>query len=93
MKIKALLVESFRSGTIASVAIVPLSPIFKAAGLRIGHYGPKFAGLYISDPQPWLLFVQHLVIGWVSALPLLTGLIGWCPPYAILGFNTCSLKK
>ena len=52
MKIKALLVESFRSGTIASVAIVPLSPLFKAAGLRIGHYGPKFAGLYVSDPQP-----------------------------------------
>lgn len=52
MKIKALLVESFRSGTIASVAIVPLSPLFKAAGLRIGHYGPKFAGLYISDPSP-----------------------------------------
>ena len=71
MKIKALLVESFRSGTIASVAIVPLSPIFKSAGLRIGHYGPKFAGLYVSDPQPWLLFVQHLVIGWISALPLL----------------------
>ncbi len=71
MKIKALLVESFRSGTIASVAIVPLSPLFKAAGLRIGHYGPKFAGLYVSDPQPWLLFVQHLVIGWISALPLL----------------------
>ena len=75
MKIKALLVESFRSGTIASVAIVPLSPIFKAAGLRIGHYGPKFAGLYVSDPQPWLLFVQHLVIGWVSALPLLLVLL------------------
>ena len=52
MKIKALLVESFRSGTIASVAIVPLSPLFKAAGLRIGHYGPKFAGLYVSDPNP-----------------------------------------
>ena len=75
MKIKALLVESFRSGTIASVAIVPLSPIFKAASLRIGHYGPKFAGLYISDPQTWLLFVQHLVIGWVSALPLLLVLL------------------
>ena len=29
---------------------------------------------------------------WVSR-PLLTGLIGWCPPYAIFGFNTCSLKK
>ena len=31
--------------------------------------------------------------GWIGVVPLLTGLIGWCPPYAILGFNTCSMKK
>ncbi|MEQ1682737.1 MAG: hypothetical protein ABL916_03745 [Burkholderiaceae bacterium] len=67
----ALLIESVRSGTIASLVIVPLSPLFKAMGLRIGHYGPKFAALFVDDPQPWLLFVQHLLIGWVSALPLL----------------------
>lgn len=71
MQPKALLIESFRSGTIASLGIIPLSPLFNAAGLRIGHYGPKFAGLFFNDPQPWLLFVQHIVIGWVSALPLL----------------------
>jgi len=67
----SILLESIRSGTIASLVIVPLSPLFKAAGLRIGHYGPKFAALFFDDPQPWLLFVQHLVIGCVSALPLL----------------------
>jgi len=71
MKPLALLIESIRSGTIASLVIVPLSPLFKAAGLRIGHYGPKFAALFFDDPQPWLLFIQHLVIGCVSALPLL----------------------
>lgn len=71
MQIQALLIETLRSGTIASLAIVPLSPMFKAVGLRIGHYGPKFAGLFFNNPQPWLLFVQHIVIGWVSALPLL----------------------
>lgn len=71
MKTRALLIESIRSGTIAALVIVPLSPLFKAAGLRIGHYGPKFAALFFDNPQPWLLFVQHLVIGWVSALPLL----------------------
>lgn len=71
MKPRALLIESIRSGTIASLVIVPLSPLFKAVGLRIGHYGPKFAALFFDDPQPWLLFVQHLVIGCVSALPLL----------------------
>lgn len=71
MKCKALLIETVRSGTIASLVIVPLSPLFNAMELRIGHYGPKFASLFFNDPQPWLLFVQHLVIGWASALPLL----------------------
>jgi hypothetical protein len=31
--------------------------------------------------------------GYIGVLPLLTGLIGWCPPYALLGFNTCSVGK
>ena len=31
--------------------------------------------------------------GWLGVVPLATGAIGWCPPYAILGFNTCSMKK
>ncbi len=31
--------------------------------------------------------------GYLGVVPLATGLIGWCPPYAIFGFNTCSLKK
>ena len=24
----------------------------------------------------------------LGAIPLLTGIIGWCPPYALLGINT-----
>jgi hypothetical protein len=31
--------------------------------------------------------------GWLGLVPLATGAIGWCPPYAILGFNTCAVKK
>lgn len=31
--------------------------------------------------------------GWVGVVPLLTGAMGWCPPYALLGLNTCSVKK
>lgn len=31
--------------------------------------------------------------GYLGAVPLLTGLLGWCPPYSMLGINTCSLKK
>lgn len=30
--------------------------------------------------------------GWLGIVPLATGVIGWCPPYAILGFNTCNRK-
>ena len=31
--------------------------------------------------------------GYLGVLPLLTGLVGWCPPYAMFGFNTCAMKK
>ena len=31
--------------------------------------------------------------GWLGLVPLATGAIGWCPPYAILGLNTCSIKR
>lgn len=30
--------------------------------------------------------------GWLGVVPLATGLVGWCPPYALLGWNTCSVK-
>lgn len=33
------------------------------------------------------------VWGWIGIVPLLTGIIGFCPGYAILGMNTCAMKK
>ena len=33
------------------------------------------------------------VWGWLGLVPLATGALGWCPPYAMLGINTCGLKK
>ena len=27
--------------------------------------------------------------GWIGIIPLATGLMGWCPLYTMLGFNTC----
>ena len=30
--------------------------------------------------------------GYLGVVPLLTGLVGWCPPYALLGWNTCLMK-
>ena len=28
--------------------------------------------------------------GYLGLLPMITGAIGWCPPYAMLGINTCA---
>jgi hypothetical protein len=30
--------------------------------------------------------------GWLGIVPLATGALGWCPPYAMFGFNTCASK-
>lgn len=31
--------------------------------------------------------------GYIGIVPLLTGLMGWCPLYTLLGINTCGMKK
>ena len=31
--------------------------------------------------------------GWLGVVPLATGAIGRCPPYAIFGFNTSAMKN
>ncbi len=31
--------------------------------------------------------------GLVGLVPLITGLVGWCPPYAIFGISTCKIKE
>ena len=31
--------------------------------------------------------------GWLGALPLITGLLRFCPLYPLLGWNTCPLKR
>jgi hypothetical protein len=31
--------------------------------------------------------------GYIGVVPLLTGLMGWCPPYAIFGWSTCKTKQ
>jgi len=30
--------------------------------------------------------------GAIGAIPLLTAIIGWCPPYAMLGLSTCKTE-
>ncbi|MFO1372261.1 MAG: DUF2892 domain-containing protein [Candidatus Competibacteraceae bacterium] len=36
--------------------------------------------VFVGPQTPW---------GWIGLVPLLTGLISWCPLYTLLGFNTC----
>jgi len=31
--------------------------------------------------------------GWVGLVPLVTGLIGNCPVYSLLGINTCGIRQ
>ncbi|HRD33098.1 MAG TPA: DUF2892 domain-containing protein [Rhodocyclaceae bacterium] len=30
---------------------------------------------------------------YIGIVPLVTGLMGWCPAYTLLGVNTCPLTK
>lgn len=39
---------------------------------------------FIGPQTPW---------AYVGVIPLLTGLVGFCPLYAILGVNTCGVRK
>ena len=40
-----------------------------------------------------LVFVgPHTPWGWIGLVPLLTGLVGFCPLYSLLGINTGAKK-
>jgi len=31
--------------------------------------------------------------GWIGIVPLLTGIVGYCPAYSLLGISTCPMKQ
>lgn len=33
------------------------------------------------------------VWGWIGVVPLLTGPVGFCPVYPLLGFSTCPMER
>lgn len=39
--------------------------------------------VFIGPQTPW---------AWIGLVPLITGLVGFCPLYRVLGINTCGLK-
>ena len=74
MNYRNLLIESLRSGTIASIVIMPIGFGFKYLGLRVGHYGPKLAETLFGNASEAVVMAQHFVIGWLSAVPLVFAL-------------------
>lgn len=40
--------------------------------------------VFVGPKSPW---------AWLGAVPLLTGLIGYCPLYSVLGIRTCPLRQ
>jgi Protein of unknown function (DUF2892). len=48
--------------------------------LGIGLISLVFAG----PKTPW---------GWIGLIPLVTGIVGACPLYALLGINTCKAQR
>jgi hypothetical protein len=71
--------EALRAGTLAGLAMMPFGFAFRAAGLRINEYGPKTLALVLGELQPPFAgiagFVQHLLISWIAAPPLLVAAI------------------
>ena len=55
-----LLKESVRSGTIASLAMMPFGFLFKLLDLRVGYYGPKLAALVFDEPTRFVLFADPM---------------------------------
>ena len=31
--------------------------------------------------------------GWIGIVPILTGAVGYCPEYSVLGINTCPMRR
>ena len=51
--------------------------------------------MHLGIPRPvafsisYLFFIASLALFIIGLVPLATGLIGWCPPYHLLGISTC----
>ena len=53
-------------------------------GVRIALGLALIALVFVGPQTPW---------GWIGLVPLVTGLIGFCPLYKLIGVNTCPVKK
>lgn len=66
--------------------------------INVGN-NDRFIRLLLAAGGAFYLFSQNLsgtmqwVVGIFSLVMAATGLLGTCPIYSLLGFNTCPLKK
>ncbi len=51
--------------------------------LRVALGAGLIALVFFGPQTPW---------GWIGLVPLITGLIGMCPVYSLLGINTCRIR-
>ncbi|WP_109261890.1 YgaP family membrane protein [Hyphobacterium indicum] len=40
--------------------------------------------VFVGPATPW---------GWIGLVPLLTGILGFCPAYALFGLRTCPVSR
>lgn len=40
--------------------------------------------VFVGPQTPW---------GWIGVVPLLTGILGFCPLYRLVGMNTCGVAR
>lgn len=52
--------------------------------LRVVLGAALIALVFIGPQTAW---------GWLGVVPLVTGLLGNCPVYSLLGINTCGIKR
>lgn len=42
-------------------------------------------------PAELPLFGSYSWVGWIGVVPLVTGLLAWCPAYSLFGIDTCKI--
>jgi uncharacterized membrane protein YagU involved in acid resistance len=74
----ALLREVLRSGSVAAIAMIPFGLAFRALGLRVNEYGMALIAALFGDlpggARFGLFVIEHFVIAWLAAIPLLLAL-------------------
>jgi hypothetical protein len=59
-----------------------IHPIERAVRVVVGL--GLIAMAFVGPANLWFL---------VGIVPLMTGLLGWCPPYQLLGISTCKTNQ